>query len=298
MNDSLFSQKVIVVAHDAGGAAILASFVEEQQLDALFVLSGPAEKIFQERLGEIHVVSLLDALATSTSAWLLTGTGWQTDFEWKAIEQGRVSGKHVVTFLDHWVNYPSRFVRNGKTVYPNQIWVGDSYAAELTRRVLPGIEIRQVINPYFKHFVKDVKRIDRTVKYRPSHLKNILYVSENIDYEGFCQNDAIQYFMNNLEALGVEVGRIVLRPHPSELAEKYEWCINHFDTNMMLSDGSSLAIEVAASDIVVGCTSMAMALALMADRRVVSCIPNAAIEFTLPFHQIEHLADLILLNSL
>ena len=289
-----FSQTVVIVAHDAGGAAILASFVEQEQLAPLFVISGPAEKIFKDRLGEIHVVSLLDAL--STSAWLLTGTGWQTDFEWKAIEQGRISGKHVVTFLDHWANYPRRFVRNGKTAYPNQIWVGDSYAAKLARRTLPGIAIRQVVNPYFLHFINEVKRIEDATKHSFTHLKAILYVAENIDQPGFRQEDAFHYFMSNLEVLGVEVGEVIFRPHPSESAHKYAWIVNEFSANVRLSNGEPLAWDIAASDIVVGCSSMAMALAVMAGRRVVSCIPNAAIPFSLPFQQIEHLSDLIAIS--
>ena len=95
---------VAVVAHDAGGAAILASYVAQEGLNALFVLAGSGAKIFRERFeGEIHTVSLFDALGECD--WVLTGTGWQTDFEWQAIREGRAAGKYVVTFLDHWTNY-------------------------------------------------------------------------------------------------------------------------------------------------------------------------------------------------
>lgn len=279
---------VAVVAHDAGGAAILASYVAQEGVDALFVLAGPAEPIFRQRLGKIHVTPLSEALAACD--WVLTGTGWQTDIEWQAIRQGRAAGKHVVTFLDHWVNYPARFARNGVTCYPDEIWVGDAYAAKLARKNLPGLTIRQVDNPYFSYFVSEVERKDMAASTERRHEKNILFVSENINRDGFQQDDAIRYFMANLDSIGVDVGQILIRPHPSESAEKYYRVAREFSWDVRISDGASLEEEMALSDIVVGCTSMAMALAVMAGRRVVSCIPDEKIPLTLPFGQIERLS--------
>lgn len=280
---------IAVVAHDAGGAAILANYVAQEKVDALFVLAGPAVEIFRQRLGEVRTVSLSEALTACD--WVLTGTGWQTDLEWQGIRQGRAAGKFVVTFLDHWVNYPERFARGGVTCYPNEIWVGDEYAAGLARKTLPELTIRQVGNPYFSHFVSEVERMDRAVGAERLHGRNILFVCENINREGFHQNDAIRYFMRNLDSLGVEVGRILIRPHPSESVVKYAWVAEEFGRDIRLSRGESLAEEVAASDIVAGCSSMAMALAVMARRRVISCASPERI--SLPFAEIEQLSDII-----
>lgn len=291
MNSAGHAGPVAVVTHDAGGAAILASYVAQEKVDALFVLAGPAEQIFQQRLGEIQTVSLSEALAVS--GWVLTGTGWQTDFEWQAIRQGRAAGKYVVTVLDHWVDYPARFVRNGMKYYPDEIWVGDKYAAELARKSLPELAIRQVDNPYFSYFVSEVVRMDSVADSERTHGKNILFVSENINRDGFQQDAAIRYFMSNLDSLGVEVGQILIRPHPSELADKFAWVAEEFGRDVRLSSGAPLTEEVAASDIVAGCSSMAMALAAMARRRVISCIPDERIPLSLPFEQIEKLSAII-----
>lgn len=292
MNSAGRAGPVAVVAHDAGGAAILASYVEQEGLDALFVLAGPAEKIFRERFQcEIHTVSLSEALAVCD--WVLTGTGWQTDFEWQAIREGRAAGKHVVTFLDHWVNYQARFVRNSMTCYPDEIWVGDEYAAEIARKSLPGLAMRKVDNPYFSYFVSEVERMDNAASTEQLHGKKILFVTENINRDGFHQDDAIRYFMSNLDSLRVEVDQILIRPHPSELAVKYSWVAGEFGGVVRVSDGASLEEEMALSDIVVGCSSMAMALAVFAGRRVISCIPDEKIPLTLPFKQIEQLSAII-----
>lgn len=290
MSSSVRPGRVAVVAHDAGGAAILASYVAQKKLDALFVLDGPAELIFQQRLGEIRAVSLTEALATCD--WVLTGTGWETEFEWQAIWQGRAAGKYVVTFLDHWVNYPARFVWNSMTCYPDEIWVGDEHAAGIARKSLPELTMRQVDNPYFSYFVSEVERISAIDSVRPNG-KNILFVCENINRDGFHQNDAIRYFMSNLDSIGVDVGQILIRPHPSESAEKYYWVAGEFGWDVRISDGASLEEEMALSDIVVGCTSMAMALAVMAGRRVISCIPDEKVPLTLPFEQIEKLSVIV-----
>lgn len=282
---------IAVVAHDAGGAAILANYVAQEKVDALCVVAGPAVEVFRQRLGEVRTVSLSEALTACD--WVLTGTGWQTDLEWQAIRQGRAAGKYVVTFLDHWVNYPERFSRDGVTFYPNEIWVGDGYAADLAKKTLPELTIRQVGNPYFSHFVSEVERMDRAVGTERLPGKNILFVCENINRDGFRQDDAIRYFMSNLDSLGVEVGQILIRPHPSEPADKYAWVAREFGGDVSLSGGATLAEEVAASDIVAGCSSMAMALAVMARRRVISCIPDEKALLTLPFEQIERMSDII-----
>ena len=287
-----YKGRVTVVAHDAGGAAILASYVKQERIDALFVLAGPAEKVFRQRFNtDIQTIPLSEALAASD--WVLTGSGWQSDFEWQAIRHGRAAGQHVVTYLDHWVNYAERFLRNGITCYPDEIWVGDKYAAQIVRNNLPGLNMRQVDNPYFSYFLNEVKRLDEALSIQSQHKKNILFVSENIDRVTLQQNDAIRYFMNNLDRIGVEVGQILIRPHPSELANKYLWVAKEFNRHIIISDGASLQEEVSISDVVVGCSSMAMVLALFANRRVISCIPENKVPYTLPFAQIEHLSSII-----
>lgn len=288
--------RVAVVAHDAGGAEILSSYVQQESLDCLFAIDGPAKRVFQNRLGPLQIVGLKTAIKQCD--WLLTGTGWQTDFEWQAIRQGKAEKKHTVTFLDHWVNYKDRFIREEVECLPNELWAGDLRAFSLAQATFPGVSVRLIENPYFKYFISEVERLD-SVRGRSRDSKaNVLFVSENINHNFFHQNDAIRFFISNLHSLGSDIARILIRPHPSEKVEKYSWVKDEFmsignDIKIELSNGDSLANEISNSDMVVGCSSMAMALGVMVKRRVVSCIPNNEIPLTLPFKEIQLLADLI-----
>jgi hypothetical protein len=296
MNKILTQNNLGVVAHDAGGAEILASYLLQNQFKQVrFALSGPAKRIFKEKLGDVRILPTLNVIEESD--WVLTGTGWQTDFEWHAIRSARAVGKHVVTFLDHWVNYKPRFQREGETCYPNEIWIGDEYAEKLARIEFPSVALRLIENPCYKDFVNDVQRQQMACPPRRSIGKKILFVCENINSDGFHQDDAIRYFMSNLDALREEIDTILIRPHPAEHIDKYTWVEEVYGKNIALSEGGTLAKDVAVSDIVVGCSTMAMALAVKAGRRVISCIPNERYPFTLPFEQIENLSDLIKIDK-
>jgi adenylate cyclase len=91
--------------------------------------------------------------AVARGDWLLTSTSWQSDIEWCAIGHARAAGKHAVTFLDHWGNFPDRFVRGGRKHLPDEIWVGDEMALRdstpladsMTRR-----EFLALLNDYFE----------------------------------------------------------------------------------------------------------------------------------------------------
>ena len=103
---------ICVVSHDAGGAEILSSYVRQQDLDCVYSLAGPAQKIFERKLGEVVSLPLVEAL--QQCEWLLCGTSWQSDLEWHAIALAKKMGKRTVAFLDHWVNYQERLIRSGE----------------------------------------------------------------------------------------------------------------------------------------------------------------------------------------
>src|SRR5437588_7868764 len=142
------SQPFAVVSHDSGGAEILSSYLLQRAVPKLLVLEGPAVAIFERKLGAVTPVTLEEAV--QRSAWVLSGTSWQSDLEWRAIVRARELGKPAVAFLDHWINYKERFVRAGRQCLPDEIWVGDEYAAEIARREFGDQPIRVVENPYFE----------------------------------------------------------------------------------------------------------------------------------------------------
>jgi hypothetical protein len=270
----------------------------------LFVLDGPAVKIFQRKLGLLEVLPLERAISKADA--VLCGTGWQSDLEVSAIQVARLMGKRSVAFLDHWVNYRERFVRGASVILPDEIWVGDELAAEKAKAIFSDLPLRLVANPYFEDIRQEVA--ERSDVY-PANSEGLrfLYVCEPIRdhglqqfgdarYRGYVEEDALRYFLDRISVLAMRLkrplGEIVIRLHPAEAPGKYAWVLQEFDLPIVESGPLSLMEEVLGCDVVVGCESMAMVVGLMAGKAVVSCIPPQGQACALPHHEILHMRAL------
>lgn len=293
--------KITIVAHDAGGAEVLSSYVRQQRLDCRFALQGPARAIFERKLGPIENLKLEAALKGGDS--LLCGTSWQSDLELEAIKLARASGKHSIAWLDHWVNYRARFERGGCIYLPHEIWVSDSDAYALACEKLPEVPVLQLENPYFLDIKTSLESEACIYQPLPGQLR-VLYVCEPVRehallrygsemHWGYTEEQALRYFLSNVAALGVSVGRILIRLHPSETAGKYDDVTAEFALPISFSQGHTLSAEVASSDCVVGCGSMAMVVGLIGGKRVITCIPPGGARCALPQPAIEKLHELI-----
>ena len=293
--------KTAIVAHDAGGAEVLSSYVRQQRLDCLFSLQGPALGIFERKLGRCENKPLKQAL--QGSARLLCGTSWQSDLEFNAIQLARRLGTPSAAWLDHWVNYRARFERNGTLCLPDEVWVSDPDALALARLQLPEVSLRQRENPYFLDIRDSLQHETQVSPPLPGKLR-ILYVCEpvrehallrygNEMHWGYTEEQALRYFLSHVTTLGRPPARILIRPHPSETADKYHAIGKEFNLPIAFSQGHTLTAEVANSDCVVGCSSMAMVVGLIGGKRVISCIPPGGHPCTLPQSNIEHLQDLV-----
>ncbi len=256
--------------------------------------------IFQRKMGVVETYSLADAI--DLCDWVLCGTSWQSHLEKQAIVQAKIAGKKVVAFLDHWVNYIERFQMDGITVYPDTIWVGDAAAKIIAQKIFPKIEIVLTPNPYFKDLQIELAAIQKPST--DSKQYSVLYVCEPIrehallvyedeHYWGYTEEEALEYFLKNIEALGCPISTIKIRPHPSESKNKYEWAklISFLVTET--ASTKTLMEQIVEADIVVGCESMAMVVALLAKKRVISSIPLGGKLCGLPQAEIEHLQLLI-----
>jgi hypothetical protein len=300
---SMCNSKILaIISHDAGGAEILANYVSQNKIACRFVLEGPAVSVFERQLGTVEIISLAASLSVCDE--VLCGTSWQSDLEWLAIEQAQRAGKHVVAFLDHWINYPERFIRNGVQHLPDELWVGDEDAERLAREHFPNTLIRLEPNPYFIEIQRQVAELG--VRRNPSvgNGKIVLFVSENISdharlrygderYWGYTEFDAIEYFLENINVFEEKIEKVVIRSHPSDPAGKYDSLANKYFGIVQLSDGKPLLNEIIESDIVVGSQSAAMVVGLLAHKKVVSCIPPRGIRCALPQKQIIHYSEML-----
>jgi len=291
---------IAIVSHDAGGAEILSSWLRRCEQSYCLVLDGPAKIIFQRKLGYSRSIPLSDAI--SKCDWVLCGTSWQSSLERQAIKQAKAAGKRVVAFLDHWVNFEERFLEQGVAIYPDEIWVGDTEAEKIAQTRFEGIHIARKTNYYFEDLQIEFEKI-KTGK-NNSKQCSVLYVCEPIRehaliqygderYWGYTEEDALQFFLENINLLDCPVSKIKIRPHPSESKTKYNWAINSSNLTIEVGGEETLLEDIVHANIVVGCESMAMVVGLMAKRRVISSIPPGGKSCSLPQMEIEHLRYLL-----
>jgi hypothetical protein len=293
-------ERVAIVSHDAGGAEILSSWLNRAHCQASVAALGPAESIFRRKCPQAEFLSLDGALAKST--WVLCGTGWQSSFERDGIARGRALGKKTVAFLDHWVNYLERFEEGGHRVLPDEIWVGDIYAERIAGDLFDHLPVLLQPNPYVEDLLEEIATT-QTVKSGLS-TSRVLYVCEPVAdhalaqygderHWGYTEHDALRFFMSNVKALGRPVDAITIRPHPSEQPDKYQWARSLVSLPVELGGNKSLLEETLASDVVVGCGSMAMVVGLLAGKRVICTIPPGGSPCQLPHGDIEHMQELV-----
>lgn len=294
-----------VVAHDAGGAELLSSYIRSQGMNCMYVLEGPARKIFERKLGPVKLYSLEEAILKSDA--VLCGTGWQSELEISAIQFAHSLGKRCIAFLDHWINYRERFVRAGKTSLPSEIWVGDGLAEMKAKEAFPNLPVHLVANPYFEDIRKELAVLKPAYISRTAEL-SVLYVCEpirehslrefgNAHHRGYIEEDALRYFLSHISALSIvlkcPIVKIVIRPHPAEPIGKYAWVCQEFSLPIVESGSLSLVEDLVGCDVVVGCESMAMVVGLLAGKTVISCIPPGGRQCRLPQRKILNLQMLV-----
>lgn len=296
---------IAVVSHDAGGAEILSSWVRRSKESYCLVIDGPARSIFQRKLGDCNSLPLDQAI--NQSDWVLCGTSGDASLERQAIAQAKLEGKKVVSFLDHWVNYKKRFVTNGVSNYPDEIWVGDVEAQEKAQAIFPEVPVVLTSNPYFEDIQIEFEKIRQHPRSEESY--SVLYVCEPIrvnvapapgeeefseeEFPRYSEEDALSYFLENLDVLGRTVNKIKIRPHPKEEKNKYDWAIQKMPSMIEIGGDKTLLEEIAEADVVVGCESMAMMVALSVHKKVISSIPPGGRSCLLPSSKIEHLQILV-----
>lgn len=288
-------QRVTVACHDAGAANIIMAEEMEFGFPAdFYCLAGPAFVKWQDNVPAEKVCSDLE-FALQNSDMLKSGTGWSSDFEHKAREIAKAGGIKSVAVIDHWVNYPERFIRNGKIIYPDEIQVADEYAYEIARTTFEDIPVIQKENYYL---TQAMRRIHHTV---PERRKEILYVLEPIRAQ-WCsvreeagEFQALDYFKTFLrDKFREPYTAIRLRPHPSESAEKYqEWIEKNADLPVILDSYDDIEEAIANADWIFGCESYGLVMGLYCQKPVYCTIPAWAPPPRLPHKGLKQLRNLL-----
>ena len=76
------------------------------------------------------------------------------------VRAARAAGVRSAVWLDHWVNYPARFVLDGEAVLPDELWVADEHAARLARETVPGPPVTVMGNPHLEDVVAAIRALE------------------------------------------------------------------------------------------------------------------------------------------
>jgi len=234
----------------------------------------------------------------------LTGTSWESELEKRSVFLAKTRGTRVASYIDHWVNYPERFMLNGEQILPDEIWVGDNEALYLANAHFPGKTIRLEPNLYLREILNEIASQGQADFGHDE--TRILYVCEpikahakrhygNEDYWGYNEYDAMHYFFGQTKLVEGAQGAVVIRVrlHPSERRDKYDEILKCLDGHSVhLSFGTSLVEDCVWADRIVGCESMAMVVGLLAGREVYCSIPPGGKACSLPHRGIKTMAEL------
>jgi hypothetical protein len=253
-----------VVCRDAGSANQIAWHIKNNPGNYFFALEEPARSIFEGVLGPIENYEL-----KRLALWcdeLISGTGWQSDFEWLGMQTFLGDDKSVTTYLDNWNDYPERFVRNGVKIHPSILWVSDSIAQEKATLEFPDTPVILQRNYYLDSIREIYAGLTKSATKRSAQ-RNILYLTQPIsevqNYNSiprkFTEYDALQQFINEYNSCRDLDLNLRIRLHPSEKQDKYSHLVMHIEE--MKSKSRDLPVDLAWSDFVIGVDTYAMYVA-------------------------------------
>lgn len=280
-----------VICHDAGSANIIQAWITAMpEHDWRPFMGGPAATSWDQLgLGAELNPTIDSALAEADC--LLSGTGWESDLEHIGRLAARQLGIRNIAVLDHWVNYPDRFRRQGDLILPDEIFVTDNYAKHEAASCFPNLPVRVYENLYLKNQLRRIDKVNRETE-------DVLYLLEPIR-AGWPRRiageiEALEFFIERWKKLGIPKQALMrLRPHPSDPEGKYdEWLESHSDMNVQLDDSTTLAESLNRSRWVAGCETFALTIALAAGRTVISTLPPWAPACRIPQEGIIHLCKL------
>lgn len=283
--------KVLVVAHDAGGAEIIAAYVKkhEDQKEFHVHVAGPAARIFRREnivykrapVDKEGVVRLVRQCADFQ--FVLLGTGWMTNIESDTLAAAKQIGLKTAVYLESWVNYRERFgypQPGWRKRLPDEIWLGDKYALAMAIKYFSKTRLRFVQNQYFANIVMRHRKLRRT----QSRASAILFLSD--------ANPVVEKILDNLLAsLSVhkETHSLFIRFHPADSRNRFDAIIKRYSKLVYVkkSGEKDIVRDFLRARVVVGTETAAMAASVLVGIKTISI--QSSNKRYLPFPQIIHI---------
>lgn len=299
-------KKILVLANDAGGAAILSSLVRAERSGydwtVIAPAGSPASRIFRDEdvQGRLLICEAgklsPDFLASLGAGLILFNPGWN-QFPRDAIAGMNAAGARKVAVLDHWMDNRERFgfpAEGWRRNLPDFIAVTDSRAYQLAKA--EGLPCLLKLKNYLVHDqLQRFAEIDRERRGKPDallFLSQTVAATQNVDSGGFTyigenEEQVARSLFERFDALAVRFGvtRLKIRLHPAESQFRFA-ALAHENPQVPfeveLAHDRELLESIAGARLVVGMNSMALYTAYICGRPAVSVIPGPGIRCTLP----------------
>ncbi len=278
-------KEFFVLAHDAGGAEILAAYIRRRHKDLYHIYAGgPAEKVFKREDLSYRALpkrsNLKKILGKHKGATALLGTSWAHSIEFAALKEAKRQGMRTIAYLDSWLNYRERFgypAREWRKNLPDQIWVGDRMGLALARKHFPRSRIHFVENLYFAKIITRFKRQTRAVSRR-----DVLYVSA----AGRVSERTLADFLEAMARAGIS-RTFLVRLHPLDARDRYERIVRREARGLRveLSREKDIVQDLIRARVVIGPETVALVPAVMLGIKAIRIVPKGEKPF-LPFPSI------------
>jgi hypothetical protein len=278
-----------VIAHDAGGAEIVAGYVKKHASIKNFhvYVAGPALRIFRREHIAFHKIpSSNGAIAAITqrhqgATLALLGTGWMTSIERDALSAAKSFGIKTAVYLESWANYRERFgfpERGWQKQLPDEIWVGDAHAQRLAEQYFRKTKIRFEANQYFRNMVERFRILKSTAK-TPF---GVLFLSDALPGVNPIFKDLIAHLATLQSPPPVRI-----RFHPADDRRRYDAVIKRYEGSVLIKKSTAKDIlhDLLSVRVVIGTETVAMVVAVLVGKKTINISPLTQ-RSQLPFSEI------------
>lgn len=300
------NNQITICAHDAGAANHALQIYLKNIKNTKLCLAGPAYEIFKNSCENLKNSDIEQSLLGSK--YLISGTGWESNLEHESRKIAIQKKIYSIAIIDHWVNYYTRFIRDNDIVLPNEIWVTDDEALNIANNIFHKIPIIKIPNFSLDEIINKVKlakssNISNSKKNLP---KRLIYFTEPIrnswGNSELGEFQALKYFFESLGKLSKnhlisplsQIEEIMIKLHPSEKVDKYDYTIKNIKSDIPISITKSnlLHESLAWSEAAFGCETQALVISLACNIPTFSTIPPWGEKCRLPHSKIIHVRNI------
>jgi len=286
---NILKKNFLVVANDVGASHFIKSFISHFKISAKYYLKGPAIKVFNKK----KINQSLEKTIKRHDI-IITGSGWMSNLEKRAIKYSNKYSKLSISFLDSWANYKERFLIDKNFILPSQIWVFDKYAYIIAKKVFfnKNVEIVKKKNYFLSEFKENIKNIKNIKKIKKIN-NSILYLSSNFNgsNKNFFNNKSdIDLYLFNTFLKKIKknfrlkkIAAIHIKLHPTEKPFKYQIFKKKFPNLVtILNKKTPLLPLMLQYKIAAGSETFALVLAKICGLKVFNNVKNINIKKTIP----------------